>query len=323
MNQFPTLVEYLLLSHDYVVIPGLGTFIVQQMDARWDDEEEVFLPPYRSVRFNSELKQGDHTLLSSIAKIFHYTTEQSEKLLGNWLMDFKQSMEDDGYLEFGSIGVFTQEDKSIRFTSKESGVTTPEYYGLDAFHFDEIEPKATAKVVPLTAAMEANEDEITIRINRRIANFFFAACAAILLFVVFNLPHQETSNFGVKSSIQELLSPKANTQAEVPVAETKAQEPKVTVAKEEMPRPQVTAEPIENALEEYCIVKASAITKSNAERYAETLTKRGFLSARVVDNGNIVRVVVGHFQDQEAATEAVREIHRRSSEYENAWVHRI
>ena len=36
MNQLPTLVEYLLLNHDYVVMPGVGTFIVQQQDARWD-----------------------------------------------------------------------------------------------------------------------------------------------------------------------------------------------------------------------------------------------------------------------------------------------
>ena len=323
MNQFPTLVEYLLLSNDYVVIPGLGTFIVQQMDARWDEEEEVFLPPYRSVRFNSEIKQGDHTLLSSIARIYHYTKEQSEKLLGTWLMDFKQNMEDEGCIEFGSIGIFTQDNKTIHFTSKESGVTTPEYYGLDAFHFDEIEPKATAKVVPLTAAMEADDDEITIRINRRIANFFAVACVAILLFVVFHLPHQDMSNTGVMSNIQELLIPQTGTKAETPVIDTKAKEPKTTIVEAETPSTPTTAEPMVETAEEYCIVMASAITRSNAEKYVETLTKRGFLSARVVDNGNIVRVVVGHYQDQEAATEAAREIHRRSSEYQNAWVHRI
>ena len=69
MNQLPTLIEYLLLNHDYVVIPDLGTFIVQLQDARRNEAEEAFLPPIRSVRFNTELIHSDDLLVNSIAAI--------------------------------------------------------------------------------------------------------------------------------------------------------------------------------------------------------------------------------------------------------------
>lgn len=321
MNQFPTLIEYLLLNHDYVVIPGLGTFIVQQMDARWNEEEEAFLPPYRSVRFNRELTQDDALLIDSIGEIYHLKTTQAVQTLTTWVAEFQQTLEDEGYVEFGAIGSFTQEDDgSILFQSQESGVTTPEYYGLDAYHMGEVAPVQRAKVVPLTASMEADDKAITIRINRNIANIVVAACAAILLFMVFNLPGQENRQ-ELRSSLKELLMPIANHQAHA----TTIQPIEETVA--------VATEPVQQAAKqvkatvgeegEYCIVLASAVPMGNAQKYVEELTERGFLSARVVTKGNMVRVVVGHYPTEEAAIDGARDIRQRSSEYSGAWVFQL
>ena len=102
MNQLPTFIEYLLLGHDYVVIPGLGTFIVQQMAARRNEEEEAFLPPYRSVRFNTELKYGDDLLVNAIEKLHKCTRNQAEQKLVTWVNEFTQTLEDTGYADFGA-----------------------------------------------------------------------------------------------------------------------------------------------------------------------------------------------------------------------------
>ncbi len=205
MNQLPTFIEYLLLNHDYVVIPGFGTFITQQMEARRNEEEEIFLPPYRSVRFNRELTHNDNLLYSSIREVFGTSMEQAEQLLGTWVSDIMQTLEDEGEMDFGSIGVFTLEpNATLSFTSVESGVTSPDYYGLDAFHISEVTPVPKAKVVPMTATMETSDKEITIRINRHVANWVVAACAAIILFVVFNNPLPQTVQ-EQRSSIKELI----------------------------------------------------------------------------------------------------------------------
>ena len=328
MNLFPTLIEYLLLNHDYVVIPGLGTFIVQQMSARWNEEEEAFLPPYRSVRFNCDLTQDDDLLVKSIGEIFHQTPGQAAQTLTTWVAEFQQTLEDEGYIDFGAIGNFTQEeDGTTIFQSQESGVTTPEYYGLDAYHMGEIAPSQRAKVVPLTASMESDEKAITIRINRSIANIVVAACAAILLFMAFNLPGQG-DNQQLRSSLKEMLMPTITAhQKEVTKVEPATE---ATVAEVSIPTPAETTQteakeeaPAVETKGEYCIVMASAIPMSNARKYVDELTQRGFLSARIVTHGNMVRVVVGHYPTEEAAASGAREIRQRSSDYNGAWVYQL
>lgn len=314
MNQFPTLIEYLLLHHDHVVIPSLGTFIAQQQEARRNEEEEAFLPPYRSVRFNVELSHDDDMLLTAICNLFDINQPEAQRLLGTWIDEFQQMLEDEGYVEFGAIGVFSTTARGdMMFAPKESGVTTPEYYGLDAFHMSEVERETTPKTVPLAATMEADEREITIRINRRIANWAVAACAAILLFMVFNTPIPEQSQQQMRSSLKELIVPQheatnlpTQPKAESPAPAAKPAEKNIQKAQE----PQ----------QEWCVVMASAIPTEKAQEYAETLTKRGFLSARVVKKGQMVRVVVGHYKSEEAANEGARDVRQRDSEYQGAWV---
>ena len=324
MNQFPTLREYLLLSHDHVVIPGMGTFIVQQMEARRNEAEEAFLPPYRSVRFNGELNHDDGMLLNAICENFKLTKKDAEKMLSTWVDNFNQQMEDEGYAEFGAIGVFTgNESGEMAFTPQESGVTTPEFYGLDAFHMSEIEQEPKAKVVPMTAAVEADEKEITIRINRRIANWAVAACAAVLLAMVFSMPLPEGGQ-EIRSSLKEMLLPTSNANQSEVVSTEKATSPsqaEETVANQTADSPNPPSSQSEVVPEtEYCIVMACAIPLKNAQRYVEELTERGFLCARVVEHGKMVRVVVGHYPTEEAANEDARDIRQRDKEYQGAWV---
>jgi len=206
MNSLPNIIEYLLLNHDYVVVPGMGTFIAQQTAAQRNDEEEAFLPPVRSLRFNAGLNHEDHLLPDSISAIYNTTTEQAEQMLAVWVTEFLQSLEDETELEFGTLGVFTSEGNgNLIFTSQESGIASPDFYGLDAFHMCEVSPEHKAQVVPLAATMETSEKEITIRINRRIANVFVAACAAVLLFLVFNNPMPNADAAEQRSSLRELF----------------------------------------------------------------------------------------------------------------------
>ncbi len=315
----------MLLNHDYVVIPGLGTFIVQQMKANRNAAEEAFLPPYRSVRFNAELSQNDELLSDSIMEIYHLNREQAGQVLGTWTNEFMQTLEDDGCLDFGAIGIFTMEsDKSIAFTPHESGVTTPEYYGLDAFHMNEVEPTPKAKVVPMTARLETSDKEITIRINRNIVNYVVAACAAILLFFVFTAPVPETET-DLRSSARELFIP-GNFTGSIQPAELTAQPAPNTNAAPTGTKAQPTSPAEEPQVEEqdnYCIVLASAISQQNAERYAAKLTERGFVSARIHSSGKMIRVVVGRYATETEAANAAREMRAHSDEYRSAWVYKL
>ena len=58
-------IESLLLKNDCVIVPHLGGFVTHYMPARWVKEENLFLPPYRSVAFNAQLTVNDGLLVQS------------------------------------------------------------------------------------------------------------------------------------------------------------------------------------------------------------------------------------------------------------------
>lgn len=326
INQLPTLIEYLLLSHDYVVIPGLGTFIVQQQSAKRNIAEEAFLPPIRSVRFNSNLDHADDMLTGAIQAIFGKTIAEAEQTLCTWVNEFKQELEDTSFFDFGAIGTFTQDyNGDILFEAHEAGVTTPEYYGLDAFHISEVVPAKQAKVVPIAASMENEGDAIVIRINRSIANTVVAACVAILLFVFFNNPIPEF-NTEQRSSIKELMMPSKNTHKEDPakvaIAEAKVANATPAAATVKIQEPVSEVKEV-TPKEEYCVVMASHISRTNAEMFVQQLADDGFASARIIDNGKFIKVVVGHYDSEENANTGAHEIRQRSRNYRDAWVTKL
>jgi len=323
MNEFALCIEYLLLYHDCIIVPGLGAFIAQHQEARYDEAEETLLPPYRLVRFNAELQHQDDLLCSSIQQIYQITSEEAEQKLGMWINEFTQNLEDCGSIDFGSIGVFTDDDDQIFFTPSEAGITTPEFYALDAVHIQQI-PDSKVQSSPI---LKTDKDNITIRLNRHVASYIAAACIAILCFLSYSVPVSNTDamEFGQYSTSKlflpiNLVQPDAKEN----IAQT-GEIKKNQITKEESAAPVTHENAISEKDEEnpcnYCIVVASAVTKKNAELYTKILRQRGYETARVLDNGRVIRVVIGSYTNEEEAGIAVRKIHRQSDEFKYAWVY--
>ncbi len=345
MNRLSALIEYALLGKDYVVIPGLGTFSALSEPARREEDEEIFLPPFRSVRFSNAEKQDDETAIDALRTLLSTTRDDAEGQLREWVEEARQKLNVEGSLELGIVGKLVKQSSragsKLRFEARSGGITDPVNFGLDMIHIPQLETERKARIVPMTASMEMGEKEITIRINRRIANFVAAACAAILLFVVFNTP---LPNGGkeVKSSLRELIMSGTHKEmtSKAKPAEVKQQPKQKAETKVAAPEPkqeESSIQPTETGettsretnllstekVGEYCIVMASAISLKNAEHYVEKLSKQGFLSARIVDNGKVRRVVVGHYSTEEEAHNGARSIRHRSEEFSNVWVHYI
>ena len=56
-------IEILLLNNDCVIVPGLGGFVAHHVDACYDDVENRFFPPMRTVGFNPKLDMNDSLLI--------------------------------------------------------------------------------------------------------------------------------------------------------------------------------------------------------------------------------------------------------------------
>lgn len=337
-------IEVLLLEHDCVTIPQIGGFVTCNVPARYIEEENLFLPPYRTVGFNEQLKNDDGLLIKSYADTYGITETEAKKKLGACIREMQQELWENGSYDLGSIGVLAMDEQSdICFSPCQAGTVCPAYYGLDALLFPEIEkPETTTAevtVVPLEpkAEDESREKEITIRLKKSWLNNVAAVAAAVIMFFLFSPKAANTGVFqGEQAEFTNLITvqpvmkaeSKAAQPAEVqpvevqPKAETQPVNAQKQIQSPQVPDKTVSA-PKAKSLSGFCVVVASAITERNANAYVEQLHKRGYKEAQVYKKGKMVRVVFPGFSTEAAAHEKMNQLSDLSEEFANAWVYEI
>jgi len=66
--QLSKLVSELLVEHDCVTVPGLGSFLGNFKSAHYDLENEKFYPPSKQISFNSQIKANDGLLAKHMSE---------------------------------------------------------------------------------------------------------------------------------------------------------------------------------------------------------------------------------------------------------------
>ena len=142
-------IEYLLLDHDCVIYPQLGAFIAKYIPSRWVEEEDLFLPPYRSIYFNEKLKEGDDLFVTSLAKRYKISLDEARAHCVEFLDFIHQELSETGSIDLGSIGILTQDQTTgkISFSPCTAGATSPELYGLDVCHITPIKQDETIEEI--------------------------------------------------------------------------------------------------------------------------------------------------------------------------------
>lgn len=320
MIELSTHIEYLLLHHDEVSVPQFGTFIVREMSSRRIDEEGIFLPPYRTVSFEwNELEEGED-FVGSFSKLHNLSRQDARMMCVQYVDELVQMLDEEGTVSFGSMGYLLRdpENGEISFMPQQSGIASPTYYGLDAVPFTKLShevrqqraKRQAAKKVKLTS-IQADQDTITIRINRKAFNYTTAVAASIALFFAFASPIENTlSSIGQKAAIffaPKISAPQPETiQAEPVVAKA---EPKVAPVQDPASKP-------------FAIVLASAISETRALKYAKELQEQGY-DAQACKVGTMVRVIIPGFDSEDEAYAKIRDCKADCNDFTKAWPLRL
>ena len=340
MIELSTHIEYMLLSHDEVSVPMLGTFIVRDMSSKRIDEEGIFLPPYRTVSFRWDEQEAGEAFVASLSKLHNLSRHEARIMCVEYVDELMQTLADEGSASVGSMGSLLNDDESgeICFLPMQSGIASPAYYGLDAIpfaklshdvrqHRDKVQKGRKTKVTSVVT----DRDTITIRINRRFFNYVSAVAASIILFFTFTSPYGNpvVNGSSQKADTEMLLAPKlvpaAKPQpkkAEKPVAATPAPVEETPVKLAEAQPVQSEEEPMVNGqsstVNDFVIVLASAISKKNALNFAEKLQKQGY-KAQACEFGGMVRVIIPGFESQDDAYAEIRRMKSENKELSSAW----
>ena len=127
-------IEILLLNNDCVIVPGFGGFMAHHVDAVYDEEERLFLPPSRTLGFNPKLHINDSLLALSYVEAYDISYPDAIKRIESEVSELRQLISNQGYFDLPDIGVIqTNDDGNLEFEPCSAGILTPELYALSSF----------------------------------------------------------------------------------------------------------------------------------------------------------------------------------------------
>lgn len=363
MKELVKHIEYLLLDNDCVIIPQFGGFVTRHISSQYVEEEQLFLPPIRTVGFNLQLKEDDGLLVSSYMKAYQITEVEAKALISNQVSQLQQELLENGSCDMGSLGMLTTDENGLlKFSPCQAGTVCPAFYGLDALMFHPL-PAANAENTATQdhkiQQKETNHNEITIRLNKTWLQNIAAIAAVVIMFLILSPSAQNTgmiSNDKAEFANLMAMTPKMSSK-QIPAEHSsnpltsQAREKKVDkesnrestslshkninsteiVNKNNAESTSETTslekqdEKIDNVkeLKGYCIVVASAISEKNAHLFVKELHHKGYNEAQVYQKGRMTRVVFPGYSSEEEAYNALRTLSKRSDEFSSAWVYYI
>ena len=207
MKELTKHIEALLVDNDCVILPHFGGFVTNHTPARWAEEEQMMLPPYRTIGFNPQLKINDGLLVQSYMLTHDATYPEATRLAEAAIDRLSEELYREGLVRLHGIGTLRRTlVGEYQFDPTEDGVITPALYGLGPVQMKTLaELEKEAKVVPQTIEesteeladtdspmIESKNRTITIKIRHEwIANAVSVA-AAVMLFFFLSTPVDNT-----------------------------------------------------------------------------------------------------------------------------------
>ena len=360
VNQLKRHIEILLLDNDCVIVPDFGGFVAHHVPARYDEEDKLFLPPMRTLGFNSQLRMNDSLLVQSYIEAYDISYPEALQRIEQETNELKRILEESGQYTLDDLGTLTVNmDGHYEFEPFKYGLLSPDVYGLADVKFhrlndQEAEPVAealptepveekTEEEEPTPALLEfltSDDDEKTaIQIKMSWVRNTIAIAASILAFFLFATPIAN-SDMGSKTMSQlqgnilyKLIPKDTNVMPAQPVirqqivksdaAKKADNNAKTTAVATPQPEVPVAASPkqAKDNADTYCIVVASQVKKSNAELFVEKLHKQGYPEAEVFIYNNVVRVICGTFATEAKAYSRLNQLNSKEDFFE-AWVYK-
>lgn len=153
------MVKELILDHDKVALPGVGSFVAEMLPASFSDKGYTINPPYRRLGFRQHLEEDD-LLARLYAGSNGISVEDAEKILRDFLAEMKKLLFIKKVIVFPELGrLRATKENSIFFVADESLDIFPEGIGLDPLSLKNHNASAvTSKIVELADTISKSDD---------------------------------------------------------------------------------------------------------------------------------------------------------------------
>ena len=241
-------IEILLLDNECVIVPELGGFITHYQPAHYEESEGLFVPPVRTVGFNSQLTMNDGLLIQSYMQAYHTDFSDAARIISEKVEWLKENLHKEGFAELEGIGTLHYTIYgTYEFRPNENGILSPALYALDSFSIYPLDlltetEETIEKAFEVKPLHDLEESPRRFRLNPQWLGNAVAVAVAAILFFVLSVPVENThvdkgmyASLGTDCLFDAIRNQSvattlpAETMAEIP-AEEAQQQKKVEVA---------------------------------------------------------------------------------------------
>lgn len=288
-------------------------------------DEQLFLPPHRTVGFNAQLTLNDGLLVQSYMQAYDTGYPETVRMIDDAVTDLKRTLQEKGSYELKGIGTLTHDlNGQYNFEPYEAGVLSPDLYGLSSFTVGLVRGGlTTVRNVGIESADDNAEVQpktkknYTFSLNRELCNYVAAAVVAVVFYFLWATPVNVGSTGGSVAAFPAMAIPAETPQAADNHTEATNAE---SNQHEAVAMPEVEAAEAERSSGDFTIVLMSDVPLENAKNYTADLHEKGMTEASVLAGKRMVRVVYGQYADEGEAYAALRTLRKKFEQFGEAWV---
>lgn len=293
--QLSKFISELLLEHDCVTVPGLGSFLGNFKSAHYDLENEKFYPPSKQISFNSQIKANDGLLAKFISEKSGLNYDDSLKEIHQEVLKITLNLKKESVLlkDIGELNL--NKEENIVFNPLQTKNFLKDSFGLSPIFIKE-----------LTQENSLNKKEIVLKPKVRSKFYQTAAVWACLIFGASSIYYNVNNDL-----LEQKLAYEQDLRQE---SFSKVQKAVFDLGS----LPSLTINVKRQASQFYVIAGAFRITK-NAENLVSSLKTKGYDSRILpLNEKGLTPVAFEGFSQRKAAITSLREI--QAKENKNAWI---
>ena len=308
MNEIALHIDFLLHTHDCIIVPGLGGFVVNETGVEKNGLWGLDAPAFELI-FNSKLTYNDGLLAESLMKTNNISFTRATKLIESASQELRNRLMKSEEVEWDNLGIFkTNKENNIIFLPNKAYVR-PQFFGLTNARF---KPTALA----LTSS-SSNENAIPVK---SIMRYVSTAIAVAVLFFLVVVSYNNTSPVNQHAEIVSKPLIFGNNPSRMHTA--KASQPAAFASTNNSPSAEAnnTVTPAQSSTKKYYIVVGVYEVRDVAEKSLSRLKKQGFVNASMIERPTRLDVYSDSFSSREEAQTYLLKFHADNASYRDAWI---
>ena len=317
MDEIALHIDFLLHTHDCIIVPGLGGFVLNVTEVERNGLWGIDTPSCELI-FNSKLTYNDGLLAESLMKTNNISFDLASNKIDSACEELKSTLIEKDEVVWINLGTFRQNSDKVPFFLPNKSYIRPNYYGLT---------NSRLKPTAILSTKGSDSDNLI-----PFKTFFRYASSGIAVALLFFFIVVSYNNFSPKSQQAEMVSkslifknkksktetPEVNILTNAP--EIAANNSAVSNRESHSPSENIKTSTLSNSKSTYYIIVGVYEVADVAKKTLSSLKKQGFSEASILKRPGRQDVYSASFTNKEEAQTFLKEIRKDHPAYKDAWL---